>query len=92
MIRFTHRCYKSVSVGALDLSAIHLTRSHLLYYLHLSITEANLTSPNMAAPAELPARYTVAATEKRPEILEAARKLKDTPWCEEYEKMISGML
>ncbi|KAL1953860.1 hypothetical protein VTO42DRAFT_2084 [Malbranchea cinnamomea] len=34
----------------------------------------------------------MAATEKRPEIIEIARGLKDVPMCEEYEKMISGMM
>ena len=31
-------------------------------------------------------------SEKDNEVLEIARGLKGTPWCEEYEKMISGML
>jgi hypothetical protein len=30
--------------------------------------------------------------QKDPEILELARTLRGAPWCEEYEKMISGML
>ncbi|GLA07647.1 hypothetical protein AnigIFM60653_008885 [Aspergillus niger] len=34
----------------------------------------------------------VAATEKRPEIIEIARGLNHVPMCEEYERMISGML
>jgi hypothetical protein len=34
----------------------------------------------------------MAATAKRPEILEIAKQLKNTPWCEDYENMISGML
>ncbi|EAW09729.1 sugar O-acetyltransferase [Aspergillus clavatus NRRL 1] len=34
----------------------------------------------------------MAATEKRPEIIELARGLKDVPMCEEYELMISGMM
>jgi len=33
-----------------------------------------------------------ANTDKDPQQLELARKLKHVPWCEEYEKMISGML
>jgi hypothetical protein len=34
----------------------------------------------------------MASKEKNPSILEKARGFKDAPWCEEYEKMISGML
>lgn len=34
----------------------------------------------------------MATTEKRPEIIELARGLTKIPWCEEYEKMISGMM
>ncbi|KAJ5091103.1 hypothetical protein NUU61_005973 [Penicillium alfredii] len=34
----------------------------------------------------------MAATEKRPEIIELARGLKDVPMCEDYERMISGMM
>ena len=34
----------------------------------------------------------MAATAKRPEIIELARSLNAIPWCEEYEKMISGMM
>ncbi|ODM17651.1 hypothetical protein SI65_07326 [Aspergillus cristatus] len=34
----------------------------------------------------------MATTEKRPEIIELARGLTGIPWCEEYEKMISGMM
>jgi hypothetical protein len=34
----------------------------------------------------------MAAQQKNNEIIELARGLKDTPWCEEYENMISGML
>lgn len=39
-----------------------------------------------------PLRYNVAAKEKDPEIIKLAKGLKDIPLCEEYEKMISGML
>lgn len=34
----------------------------------------------------------MAATEKRPEIIDLARGLNGIPWSEEYEKMISGMM
>lgn len=37
-------------------------------------------------------RYTIAATKKRPEIINIAKTLKNIPMCEEYEKMVSGML
>nr|XP_036581250.1 defects in morphology protein 1 [Colletotrichum truncatum]KAF6789518.1 defects in morphology protein 1 [Colletotrichum truncatum] len=35
---------------------------------------------------------TMARSQKDPEIIELARTLENTPWCEEYEKMISGMM
>lgn len=34
----------------------------------------------------------MASKSKNDEIIAQARTLKGTPWCEEYEKMISGML
>jgi hypothetical protein len=34
----------------------------------------------------------MAATTKNTQELEKAKKLNHVPWCEEYEKMISGML
>ncbi|GIK01581.1 hypothetical protein Aspvir_005619 [Aspergillus viridinutans] len=34
----------------------------------------------------------MAAAEKRPEIIALARELKDIPMCEEYERMVSGMM
>ncbi|KAJ5110524.1 acetyltransferase [Penicillium argentinense] len=34
----------------------------------------------------------MAATEKRPEIIELSRELRGVPHCEDYEKMISGMM
>lgn len=34
----------------------------------------------------------MAASEKRPEIIALARELKDVPMCEEYERMVSGMM
>jgi hypothetical protein len=34
----------------------------------------------------------MAKSQKDPEIIELARGLQNTPWCDEYEKMISGML
>lgn len=37
-------------------------------------------------------RFNVAATEKRPEIIAIAKNLKGVPMCDEYEKMVSGML
>ena len=38
------------------------------------------------------ARRTIPATHKRADIIKVARTLKGIPMCEEYEKMISGML
>lgn len=34
----------------------------------------------------------MAATQKDPDTIERARLLKNVPWCEQYERMISGML
>jgi len=34
----------------------------------------------------------MAAQEKNMQEIEKAKKLNHVPWCEEYEKMISGML
>jgi hypothetical protein len=34
----------------------------------------------------------MASTEKDPQAIEAAKKLENTPWCDDYEKMISGVL
>lgn len=39
-----------------------------------------------------PSSYNVAAKEKRPEIISIAKTLRGIPDCEEYEKMVSGML
>lgn len=36
--------------------------------------------------------YNVAAKEKRPDIINIAKTFNGIPDCEEYEKMISGML
>ncbi|KAJ5871658.1 uncharacterized protein N7529_004011 [Penicillium soppii] len=40
----------------------------------------------------VPSSYNVAAKQKRPDIIEMAKGLRDTPMCEDYEKMVSGML
>lgn len=34
----------------------------------------------------------MAAHQKNQEILDLAKPLRNIPWCEEYEKMISGMM
>jgi hypothetical protein len=34
----------------------------------------------------------MAAIEKRPEIIELARGLAGVPFCEDYERMVSGMM
>jgi hypothetical protein len=34
----------------------------------------------------------MAATEKNPEMLALAKTMRNIPWCEQYERMISGML
>lgn len=36
--------------------------------------------------------FKMAATEKRPEIIDLARGLAGVPLCEDYERMISGMM
>lgn len=33
-----------------------------------------------------------AKSELDPKVIEAAKTLQHTPWCDEYEKMISGMM
>lgn len=33
----------------------------------------------------------MAKQQKDPEIINLAKTFRGTPWCEEYEKMISGM-
>lgn len=33
-----------------------------------------------------------AKTELDPKVIEAAKTLQHTPWCDEYQKMISGMM
>jgi hypothetical protein len=40
----------------------------------------------------LPPSATMASTEKDPLVIEKARSLANTPWCDDYEKMISGVL
>lgn len=34
----------------------------------------------------------MAATDKDPAAIELAKKLEHIPWCDDYEKMISGVL
>jgi hypothetical protein len=34
----------------------------------------------------------MATANKDPELIEFAKTLSNVPWCEEYEKMISGMV
>lgn len=34
----------------------------------------------------------MAAHQKSQEIIDLAKSLRNIPWCEEYEKMISGMM
>lgn len=34
----------------------------------------------------------MASTEKDPAIIAHAKTLENTPWCDDYEKMISGVL
>lgn len=44
---------------------------------------------NIAAESH---HITMAATTKNTQEIEKAKKLNHVPWCDEYEKMISGML
>lgn len=39
-----------------------------------------------------PQRFNEPAKDKNPEVIEIANRLKDVPMCDDYEKMISGML
>jgi hypothetical protein len=34
----------------------------------------------------------MASTEKNHSIIEVAKTLNNVPWCEDYERMVSGML
>lgn len=34
----------------------------------------------------------MASTEKDPATIESAKALENVPWCDDYEKMISGVL
>lgn len=36
--------------------------------------------------------FDMASTEKNMSLIEHAKRFKNVPWCEDYEKMISGML
>ena len=46
------------------------------------------SSSTMSSPKE--GSYTI-ATEKSQDLINKAKALNHVPWCEEYEKMISGM-
>lgn len=50
-------------------------------------SNSSLASENITGRVD-----TMAAQQKDNEMLELGRGLRGTPWCEEYEKMISGML
>jgi hypothetical protein len=53
----------------------------------LDNSNSSLASENITGQVD-----TMAAQQKDNEMLELGRGLSGTPWCEEYEKMISGML
>lgn len=47
---------------------------------------------NVMASSAAPQPRSTVATQKRPDIIKLAKTLKGVPMCDEYEKMISGML
>lgn len=61
----------------------------LLLLLLLLLTPCHSTSPSTAT---IHTRRMPAKTEKNPAILAHARTLTNTPWCDDYEKMVSGVL
>ena len=36
--------------------------------------------------------FDMASTKKNTDLIDHAKRFKNVPWCEDYEKMISGML
>jgi hypothetical protein len=54
----------------------------------LAITSSNSRTHYLTRSQKQPE---MAATQKNVEAIERARTIKDVPWCEEYEMMISGM-
>ena len=59
----------------------------------ISIYNSNIVAlQNPCRPSGILESDTMAATAKRPELIDLARGLNGTPWCEEYEFMISGMM
>jgi hypothetical protein len=62
---------------------------HMPAALHYTLYKQPPKDPRSPS---LQASITMAATTKNTQELEKAKKLNHVPWCEEYEKMISGML
>jgi hypothetical protein len=60
-----------------------------LYSIYSSIARQYWVNDNLKALASL---TTMAATGKRPEIIELSRDLRGIPQCGDYERMISGMM
>jgi hypothetical protein len=58
---------------------------------HLQLKLEKIIKPDNPARDRL-VKITMAAKEKDQVELAKARELSHIPWCEEYEKMISGML
>lgn len=66
--------------------------SHIVPGLHQSAFASSSFPFFFIVQYPIPQAITMAATEKRPEIIELARGLNDVPMCEDYERMISGMM
>lgn len=86
---------------AADCIAPQSTRSHpipvpiinsRIYPLSLNFTQLHSSSTQLRKPFRKPFKSNMAAKEKRPELIAIARDLNGVPMCDDYEKMISGML
>lgn len=73
-----------------DYSAIADNRSSRPSSLFSSYRPPPVSSQQVKSWILIP--ITMAAIEKRPEIIELSRDLRGVPQCEEYECMISGMM
>ena len=71
---------------------VGLVQSVRLYMLVLHLYNLNLSTLFEFVLYNFFFSLNMAATAKRPEIIELARGLNGIPWCEEYELMISGMM
>jgi hypothetical protein len=76
-----------------------LTEEHVLpkHNIQSPKVPVHVLISNFPASLSLPSHYTIVknmepAKSKNETIIARAKDLVNVPWCEEYEKMISGML